>query len=191
MASLLSMTKSENKRLDAVRQRAKDSAAKPKPAAYKATATGSSLSKTAIEKAKARRAAKKKSAPKQAAGGSYNIKSGDTLSQIAKSKGITLKSLMAANPSIKNANRIRVGQSIKIPSGDKSSNPYKGMTRSEMKGLDSQKQQTKTGTKSPSIDSKENTDKRARSATRNANMRSATEKNRKLVRKTVTRKKAK
>ena len=149
------------------------------------------VAKDNAAKGTAKKAAPKKAAPKQAAGGSYKIKSGDTLSQIAKSKGITLKSLMAANPSIKNANRIRVGQSIKIPSGDKSSNPYKGMTRSEMKGLDSQKQQTKTGTKSPSIDSKENTDKRARSATRNANMRSATEKNRKLVRKTVTKKKAK
>mgnify|MGYP003651525728 CR=1 FL=1 len=172
-------TKSENKRLDAVRERAKKLADKPKPPATKATA-----------KATKRKAAAKATA-KKTSGGSYKIKSGDTLSQIAKSKGITLKSLMAANPSIKNANRIRVGQSIKIPSGDKSSNPYKGMTSSEMKGLDSQKQQTKTGTKSPSIDSKENTDKRARSATRNANMRSATEKNRKLVRKTVTKKKAK
>lgn len=149
------------------------------------------VAKDNAAKTEPKKAAPKKAAPKQAAGGSYKIKSGDTLSQIAKSKGITLKSLMAANPSIKNANRIRVGQSIKIPSGDKSSNPYKGMTRSEMKGLDSQKQQTKTGTKSPSIDSKENTDKRARSATRNANMRSATEKNRKLVRKTVTKKKGK
>ena len=149
------------------------------------------VAKDNAAKTEPKKAAPKKAAPKQAAGGSYKIKSGDTLSQIAKSKGITLKSLLAANPSIKNANRIRVGQSIKIPSGDKSSNPYKGMTRSEMKGLDSQKQQTKTGTKSPSIDSKENTDKRARSATRNANMRSATEKNRKLVRKTVTKKKGK
>ena len=102
------------------------------------------VAKDNAAKTEPKKAAPKKAAPKQAAGGSYKIKSGDTLSQIAKSKGITLKSLMAANPSIKNANRIRVGQSIKIPSGDKSSNPYKGMTRSEMKGLDSQKQQTKT-----------------------------------------------
>ena len=60
-----------------------------------------------------------------------------------------------------------------------------------MTGLYSQKQQKKSGTKGPSIDSAANTDKRARSATRNANMRSATEKNRKLVRKTVSKKKAK
>jgi morphogenetic protein associated with SpoVID len=69
------------------------------------------------------------------------IKSGDTLSQIAKDKGITLKSLLAANPSIKNANQIRVGQTIKIPdskklSGSASSNPYKGMTRTQMNQMD-------------------------------------------------------
>lgn len=70
-----------------------------------------------------------------AKGGPVKVKSGDTLSQIAKSKGVTLKALMAANPSIRNANQIRVGQSIKIPTGGKSSSPYKGMTRSSMKAL--------------------------------------------------------
>ena len=70
-----------------------------------------------------------------AEGGPVKVKSGDTLSQIAKSKGVTLKALMAANPSIRNANQIRVGQSIKIPTGGKSSNPFKGMTRSSMKAL--------------------------------------------------------
>ncbi|MBG38813.1 MAG: hypothetical protein CL857_02730 [Cryomorphaceae bacterium] len=68
-------------------------------------------------------------------GGPVKVKSGDTLSQIAKSKGVTLKALMAANPSIRNANQIRVGQSIKIPTGGKSSNPFKGMKRSSMKAL--------------------------------------------------------
>ena len=68
------------------------------------------------------------------------IKSGDTLSQIAKSKGMTLKSLLAANPQIKNANQIRVGQTIKIPAkamqaGSASKNPYEGMTRTEMNML--------------------------------------------------------
>jgi len=70
-----------------------------------------------------------------AKGGPVKVKSGDTLSQIAKSKGVTLKALMAANPSIRNANQIRVGQSIKVPTGGKSSSPYKGMTRSSMKAL--------------------------------------------------------
>lgn len=50
-------------------------------------------------------------------GGPVTVKSGDTLSQIAKSKGLTLASLMAANPGIKNANQIRVGQKIKMPTG--------------------------------------------------------------------------
>jgi LysM repeat protein len=69
------------------------------------------------------------------------IKSGDTLSQIAKKEGMTLKALLAANPSIKNANQIRVGQNIIIPpksmigKGNVTSNPYKGMTRGERNAL--------------------------------------------------------
>jgi len=70
----------------------------------------------------------------------YKIKSGDTLSQIAKRNGMTLKALLGANPGIKNANKIRVGQSIKVPStsmqaGSKSNNPYEGMTKTEMNML--------------------------------------------------------
>ncbi len=45
----------------------------------------------------------------------YKVKSGDTLSQIAKNMGTTLKALMAANPQIKNANKIKPGQTIKTP----------------------------------------------------------------------------
>lgn len=75
-----------------------------------------------------------------AKGGSVKVKSGDTLSQIAKSKGMTLKSLLDANPGIKNANMIKVGQTIKIPGvaagkAAKSSNPYKGMTKTQMNML--------------------------------------------------------
>lgn len=78
---------------------------------------------------------------KMASGGPVKVKSGDTLSQIAKSKGVTLKALLAANPNIKNANQIRVGQSIKIPgatagAGAKSSNPYAGMTKTQMNMMD-------------------------------------------------------
>ena len=51
------------------------------------------------------------SAPKTEA---YKIKKGDTLSQLAKIYGTTVGSLLKANPSIKNANSIRVGQSIKV-----------------------------------------------------------------------------
>lgn len=69
------------------------------------------------------------------------IKSGDTLSQIAKDKGMTLKALLAANPQIKNANQIRVGQTITIPpkalqAGSASKNPYAGMTRTQMALMD-------------------------------------------------------
>lgn len=64
-----------------------------------------------------------------------------TLSQIAKQNGVTLKSLLAANPSIKNANKIRLGQSIKVPGAEAgkaatSSNPYKGIKKAQMADMD-------------------------------------------------------
>ena len=77
---------------------------------------------------------------------SYTVKKGDTLSQIAKRKGITLRALIAANPKIKNANMIRIGQSINVPeakkagdakvAGQKSSNPYKRMSKTQMSMMD-------------------------------------------------------
>ena len=77
-------------------------------------------------------------------GGTVNVGekgAAKTLSQIAKQNGVTLKSLLAANPSIKNANKIRLGQSIKIPGAEAgkaatSSNPYKGMSRVQMADMD-------------------------------------------------------
>ena len=45
----------------------------------------------------------------------YTIKSGDTLSKIASANGTTVSALMAANPSITNANVIRAGASLSIP----------------------------------------------------------------------------
>ncbi|USK71339.1 LysM peptidoglycan-binding domain-containing protein [Peribacillus asahii] len=44
----------------------------------------------------------------------YKVKSGDTLSKIAKTHNTTVKALLSLNPSISNANAIRVGQSIKL-----------------------------------------------------------------------------
>lgn len=82
------------------------------------------------------------------AASTVKVKSGNTLSQIAKSKGITLKALLAANPSIKDANKIKVGQNINIPASAKGS-VYKGMTKTEMakmamnKGGTSMKKKTK------------------------------------------------
>lgn len=46
---------------------------------------------------------------------SYVVQSGDTLSTIAQRFGLTLGQLMAANPSITDPNRIRVGQTLVIP----------------------------------------------------------------------------
>ena len=80
---------------------------------------------------------------KKASGGSMKIKSGDTLSQIAKKNNISLRDLLSANPSIKNANQIRVGQSIKLPSTKMvgssigaTRNPYKNMSKKDMADMD-------------------------------------------------------
>lgn len=45
----------------------------------------------------------------------YTIKSGDTLSKIAKSYGTTVEKIMAANPYITNKNRIYAGKTLQIP----------------------------------------------------------------------------
>ena len=83
----------------------------------------------------------------------YKVKSGDTLSQIAKDKGVTLQSLLAANPNIKNANKIRVGQSIKMPDTKKmpgsKGGPYGRLSKTQMNMLrvenkDKKKQSTVT-----------------------------------------------
>ena len=45
----------------------------------------------------------------------YIVESGDTLSQLALSNGLTLKQLLALNPNIADPNKIRIGQSINLP----------------------------------------------------------------------------
>ena len=47
-------------------------------------------------------------------GGSYEIKSGDTLSRIAGKHKISLAELIRKNPQIKDINKIMVGQIIRI-----------------------------------------------------------------------------
>jgi hypothetical protein len=66
-----------------------------------------------------------------------------TLSQIAAKNNISLRDLLAANPSIKNANKIRLGQSIKLPSTKMTGssigatrNPYKNMSKKDMADMD-------------------------------------------------------
>ena len=99
----------------------------------------------------------------------YKIKSGDTLSQIAKSKGFTLKQLMAANPNITDANKIRAGANLKLPymaskvgstkrtgatvGGSTKQSPFKGMTKTQMAALQPKKKgavKTKKPSKTPS-----------------------------------------
>jgi LysM repeat protein len=48
-------------------------------------------------------------------GDSYSIQDGDTLGEIARSCGITLKELVKANPQIQNPNQVFTGQQIYLP----------------------------------------------------------------------------
>ncbi|HEX5108278.1 MAG TPA: LysM peptidoglycan-binding domain-containing protein [Vicinamibacterales bacterium] len=50
-------------------------------------------------------------------GNTHVVASGETMIGIAKRHGVTLKALLAANPALKDPNRIRVGQTIAIPAG--------------------------------------------------------------------------
>jgi hypothetical protein len=52
-------------------------------------------------------AAKRKAEP-------YTVRKGDNLTKIAKQHGLTLKQLLAKNPDIKNPDRIKIGQTIKL-----------------------------------------------------------------------------
>jgi LysM repeat protein len=49
-----------------------------------------------------------------AAGDTYSVKSGDTLSKIAKANGVSLKALEAANPGV-SSNHLKVNQKLKLP----------------------------------------------------------------------------
>ena len=82
--------------------------------------------------------------PKTKGMSSYKVKSGDTLSEIASKTGTTIKQLKKANPNITNINKIKVGQTIKIPSPKRDrKSVYQGLTKTEMG--------TKTKTKGKTI----------------------------------------
>ncbi len=49
--------------------------------------------------------------------GQHTVRSGDTLSHIAKRNGVGLNDLLKANPQIRNANLIHPGQAVTIPDG--------------------------------------------------------------------------
>ena len=76
-------------------------------------------------------------ADKPSSGGSYKVIEGDTLSQIAKRKGTTLKALLAANNiPLKDANKLSIGQSLKIPAKVKDrKSVYQDMKKSEMEKI--------------------------------------------------------
>ncbi|MBS2027943.1 MAG: LysM peptidoglycan-binding domain-containing protein, partial [Deltaproteobacteria bacterium] len=63
-----------------------------------------------------------KPAPKPASSGStYTVRSGDTMSKIASSHGVSLSALEKANPQIHNFNVISVGEKLHIPGKGSSS----------------------------------------------------------------------
>jgi LysM repeat protein len=88
----------------------------------------------------------------------YKIKSGDTLSQIAKSKGFTLNQLKSANPNITDMNKIKAGATLKLPyaaskvgskrrtgatvGGSTKKSPFRGMTKTQMADLQPKKKGT-------------------------------------------------
>ena len=68
---------------------------------------------------------------------SYKIKSGDTVSQIAKRMGVRVQDIVSSNPNLKDVNKIRVGQSLKIPAAKTGKNkgsqgPYGRVSQTEM-----------------------------------------------------------
>ena len=70
----------------------------------------------------------------------YTIKKGDTLSEIAKANGTTLKAIKEANPGIKDLNKIKVGQKINLaPKVKDRKSVYQGMTKSEMAAISKDK----------------------------------------------------
>ena len=78
---------------------------------------------------------------------SHKVKSGDSLSKIAKQMGTTLKKLLQANNiKPKDANKIRIGQTIKVPPKGfalKSPKIYKGMSKSAMAKLHAETEKRK------------------------------------------------
>lgn len=68
---------------------------------------------------------------------SYKVKSGDTVSQIAKRMGVRVQDIVSANPNLENVNKIRIGQSLKIPAAKTGKNkgsqgPYGRTSKTEM-----------------------------------------------------------
>jgi len=65
---------------------------------------------------------------------SVTVKSGDTLSQIAKDNNTTLAAIKKANPNITDIHSIRPGQKVKVPKVKGRKSVYQGLSKSELKG---------------------------------------------------------
>jgi LysM repeat protein len=59
----------------------------------------------------------------RSSGGSYTVRSGDTMSGIAARHGVSLGALEKANPQVRNVNRISVGQHLHLTGGSHSAGP--------------------------------------------------------------------
>lgn len=75
---------------------------------------GSESGKDYVNPAQLRGAQPAAASATPATAGSVVVKSGDTLSKIAAANGTTVQAIMAANPSIKDANKIAAGQTVKL-----------------------------------------------------------------------------
>jgi len=89
---------------------------------------------------------------------SHKVKSGDSLSKIAKQMGTTLKKLLQANNiKPKDANNIRIGQTIKVPPKGfalKSPKIYKGISKSAMAKLHAETEARKAANRKKRLDKK-------------------------------------
>jgi murein DD-endopeptidase MepM/ murein hydrolase activator NlpD len=80
----------------------------------------------------------------------YKVKSGDTVSQIAKRMGVRVQDIVSANPNLKDVNKIKVGQSLKIPKARTGKNigsqgPYGRTSKTEMAMMRKSGEQYATG----------------------------------------------
>lgn len=84
---------------------------------------------------------------------SYNVKSGDTLSNIAKQKGLSLGELLKANPQINNPDKIFAGQQINVP-GASSGGNFDGLSVRKSSAPDDRPPQSgilREGSKGPAV----------------------------------------
>ena len=63
------------------------------------------------------------------------VKAGDTLTAIAKDKGVSLQELIEANPQIANPDMIRPGEKVAMPSNEVSTVPSRSLTKEEREAL--------------------------------------------------------